>query len=63
MKIMEFLSHLAICMALAMVVITILNGYNPVMSFLTSTTSKVFIFLFCGVVVVSSAGAIIRGRK
>ncbi len=63
MKIMEFLSHLAICMALALVVITILNGFNPVMSFLTSTTSKVFIFLFCAVVVVSSVGAIVRGRK
>ena len=63
MKIMEFLSHLAICMALALVVITILNGFNPLMSFLTSTTTKVFIFLFCAVVVVSSVGAIVRARK
>ncbi len=63
MKIMEFLNHLAICMALAMAVITILNGYNPVMSFLTSTVSRVFIFLFCAVVVVSSVGAIVRRRK
>ena len=63
MKFMEFLNHLAICMALAMVVITILNGFNPLMSFLTSNTTKVFIFIFCAVVIVSSVGAIIRGRK
>ena len=63
MKIMEFLSHLAICMALALIVITILNGFNPLMSFLTSDTTKVFIFVFCGVVVVSSIGAIVRGRR
>ncbi len=63
MKIMDFLSHLAICMALAFIVITILNGFNPLMSFLTSNTTKVFIFIFCAVVIVSSVGAIVRGRK
>ena len=63
MKIMEFLSHLAICMALAFIVITILNGFNPMMSFLTSNITKIFIFIFCAVVVVSSVGAIIRARK
>ena len=63
MKFMEFLNHLAICMALAFIVITILNGFNPLMSFLTSNTTKVFIFIFCAVVIVSSVGAIIRGRN
>lgn len=63
MKFMEFLNHLAICMALAFIVITILNGFNPLMSFLTSNTTKVFIFIFCAVVIVSSVGAIARGRK
>ena len=63
MRFMEFLSHLAICMALAFIVITILNGFNPLMAFLTSNTTKVFIFIFCTVVIVSSVGAIVRGRK
>ena len=63
MKILDFLSHLAICMALAFIVITILNGFNPMMSFLTSNTTKVFIFIFCAVVIVSSIGAIVRRRK
>ena len=62
MKILDFLSHLAICMALAFIVITILNGFNPMMSFLTSNTTKVFIFIFCAVVIVSSIGAIVRKR-
>ena len=63
MKILDFLNHLALCMALAFIVITILNGFNPLMSFLTSNTTKVFIFIFCAVVVVSSIGAIVRQRK
>lgn len=63
MKILDFLNHLAICMAIAFIVITILNGFNPMMSFLTSNTTKVFIFTFCAVVIVSSIGAIIRNRK
>ena len=63
MKILDFLSHLAICMALAFIVITILNGFNPMMSFLTSNTTKVFIFIFCAVVIVSSIGAIVRKRQ
>ena len=63
MKFMDFLHHLAICMALAFIVITILNGFNPMMSFLTSSTTKVFIFIYCTVVVVSSIGAIAGKRK
>ena len=63
MKFMVFLSHLAVCMAIAMIVITVLNGFNPMMSFLTSNTTKVFIFIFCAIVIVSSIGAIVRGRK
>ena len=33
----EFIAHLAIAMLLGMVVITILDGYNPLMAFLTSS--------------------------
>lgn len=62
-RFLDFLPHLAACMAAALIVITILNGFNPLMAWLTSRTSRIFIFLFCAVVLVSSITAIIRNSR
>ncbi len=59
----DFLPHLAACMAIAFVVFTILHGFNPLMGWLTSSTTRIYIFLFCGVVIISSISAIVRNSK
>ena len=41
-----FLAYLLIALALSMLTITVLNGYNPMMRFLTSTPSRILIFAF-----------------
>ena len=45
----RFLPHLSFCMLLCLLVFMILDGYNPFMYWLTSTVSKVYIALCCGV--------------
>ena len=62
-KFFDFLPHLALCMAAAFVVITILNGFNPLLGWLTSTTTKIFIFLFCAVVMASAITSIVRNSR
>ncbi len=41
------LAKIALALALGLIVITVLDGYNPLMGFLTSTPSKVFIVCTC----------------
>lgn len=41
------LAKIALALALGLIVITVLDGYNPLMGFLTSTPSKVFIICTC----------------
>ncbi|MBO6013857.1 MAG: hypothetical protein J6P48_00140 [Oscillospiraceae bacterium] len=62
-RFLDFLPHLAACMAVALVVITILNGFNPLMAWLTSRTSRIFLFLFSTVVLASSITAIVRNSR
>ena len=59
----EFIAHLAIAMLLGMVVITILDGYNPLMAFLTSKASKVYIIVMCILVVATAVMYIAKSRK
>lgn len=42
-----FLPHLAAAMLLGLVVLIVLDGYNPLMGFLTSGVSKVYMLLMC----------------
>ena len=42
----SFLAYLMIALALSVLTITVLNGFNPMMRFLTSGPSKVLIFAF-----------------
>ena len=59
----EFIAHLAIAMFLGMVVITVLDGYNPLMAFLTSNTTKVYIIVMCILGLVTALMYIAKSRK
>lgn len=61
--IMEFIAHLAIAMFLGMVVITVLDGYNPLMAFLTSNTTKIYIIVMCILGLVTALMYIAKSRK
>lgn len=58
-----FLPHLSICMLLCLAVFTVLDGYNPYMKWLTSSVSKVFIFVCCAVGVITAIMLIVRQRR
>ena len=59
----NFLPHLAIAMAVGLVVIMILYGFNPLMKFLTSDVTRAYIVILAIVVVASSIIAIAESRK
>lgn len=59
----EFIAHLSIAMLLGMVVITILDGYNPLMAFLTSNTTKIYIIVMCILGLVTALMYIAKSRK
>lgn len=59
----EFLAHLLIAMLLGMVVITILDGYNPLMAFLTSRATKVYIIVMCILGVATAVMYIAKSRR
>lgn len=41
------LAKILIALALGLLVLVVLDGYNPTMAFLTSASSKVYIFFTC----------------
>ena len=45
------LPHLLLCMALGLALIVVLDGYNPMMGFLTSEVSKTYIYILCALAV------------
>lgn len=59
----NFLPHLAIAMAVGLVVIMILDGFNPLMKFLTSDVTRTYIVILAIVVVISSVISIAENRK
>ena len=48
------LPHLLLCMALGLVLIVVLDGYNPMMGFLTSDVSKKYIYILCALAVLTA---------
>ena len=48
-KFLAFLPHLALALSLCVATITVLDGYNPLMRFLTSNLSKGLIYTGCAV--------------
>jgi len=49
----RLLPHLSIAMLLGFAVLAILDSYNPLMRFLTSSTSKVYIIIMCVISLIS----------
>ena len=58
----SFLPHLSAAMALGLVVIMILDGYNPLMKFLTSSVTKAYIIIMAVVVITNSIMCIAGDR-
>ena len=48
------LPHLLLSMALGLVLIVVLDGYNPMMGFLTSQVSKIYICILCALAVLTA---------
>ncbi len=60
------LPHLLLCMALGLALIVVLDGYNPMMGFLTSNVSKIYIYILCALAVLTALlhiGESQRGQK
>ena len=61
-KLEEFLPHLCIAMMLSLLVIVVLDGYNPMMRWLNSGVSKLFLVLCAIVGLVTALMLIARQR-
>ena len=62
-KLEEFLPHLCIAMMLSLLVIVVLDGYNPMMRWLNSGVSKLFLVLCALVGLTTSLLLIARQRR
>ncbi len=56
------LPHLVIAMALGLLVIAVLDSFNPTMAFLTSRASKTYISILCTLALIL-AGMYIAGSQ
>lgn len=43
----DFIPHLALSMLLGLIVLIILDEHNPLMNFLTSNVSKIYLLIMC----------------
>ncbi len=59
----RFLPHLSLALALGLIVLVVLDGYNPMMAFLTSRPSKIFMLAVCVSSVLVSLVCIVRDRR
>lgn len=58
----SFLPHLAVAMLLGLLVLIVLDGRNPLMAFLTSGASKVYMVIMC-VLSLTVIGAYIADKR
>lgn len=58
----SFLPHLAIAMQLGLLVLIVLDGRNPLMAFLTSGASKVYMVIMC-ILSLAVTGAYIADKR
>ena len=61
-KLTEFIPHLCIAMMLSLLVIVVLDGYNPMMRWLNSGVSKLFLVL-CALVGLTTALLLIARQR
>ena len=59
----SFLPHLSLALALGLIVLVVLDNVNPMMAFLTSRPSKIFMLAVCLSSVVVSLICIVRDRR
>ena len=59
----SFLPHLSLALALGLIVLVVLDNFNPMMAFLTSRPSKIFMLAVCLSSVVVSLICIVRDRR
>ena len=59
----EFMPHLCIAMMLSLLVIVVLDGYNPMMRWLNSGVSKLFLVLCALVGLITAILLIARQRR
>ncbi len=57
-NVVRYCPHLTLAFAAATLVLVILNYFNPLLGFLSTTYSKVILILFCICAFFSSVGAI-----
>ena len=62
-KFKDLMANLSICMAVALMVIAVLNDFNPMMAFLSGRVTKIYIFIFGAVVIVSSVLNMTRRKR
>ncbi|MBO6014225.1 MAG: hypothetical protein J6P48_02040 [Oscillospiraceae bacterium] len=61
-NVVRYCPHLTLAFAAATLVLVILNYFNPLLGFLSTTYSKVILILFCICALFSSLGAIVLYR-
>ena len=61
-NVVRYCPHLTLAFAAATLVLVILNYFNPLLGFLSTTYSKVILVLFCICAAFSSIGAIVLFR-
>lgn len=61
-KFLEFLPHLTLVLALGLALFAILDGFNPLMEWLTSAVSKVYLFTFCALAAATSVLCMLAQR-
>ena len=62
-RIRGFLPHLSIALCLGLAVLTVLDGFNPMMAFLTSQPSKLFIYCCCAAGIASGIECVLSHRR
>ena len=62
-KILEFIPHLTLVMAIGLALFAILDGYNPFMEWLTSGVSKLYLYIFCALAAATSVLCMLGQRR
>ena len=57
-NVVRILPHLTMSLAAAVLVLVILNYYNPLLGFLSTAYSKIILVIFCLCALLSSVGAV-----
>jgi len=62
-KLRELIPHLCLAMALGLIVITYVDGRNPLMKFLSSGTSKTYLYLLAALTILTAVFCIVSDNR